>query len=303
MNFERRILTACGAAAVVSSYISYIQIEEEYTRRIGLKGTSVTDGPDGRDIEYSFSSRGHNATTPVLVLESGLGAPLESWDWVAEILGDDFRVLRYHRSGYWRSKSASRPAGMLEHLLRQYAPAGDVILCGHSIGALAAMNTLAESEYIRKRTCSLHIVDGTDAVLLGEDRMSARRVGRYNQDTARRLLGAVLGTTRWLTNPAERELEYRPDIQRAYLASMASIQMLLTARREYLNEPTHGQQFVAASKVRRVVISAGNNTEQQKILSERIAADFHVIPESSHRSIIAKRPFAQQVAHIIRGIS
>ncbi|MEV5985547.1 alpha/beta hydrolase [Streptomyces sp. NPDC052051] len=300
MKFERQVLAAFGAAAVVSAYISYIQMEEEYTRRHGLKGTSVVDGPDGRGIEYTFTSRGHGAHTPVVVLESGLGAPLESWDWVADLLAEDFRILRYHRSGYWRSKSTSRPAGMLEHLLHRYAPDGDVILCGHSMGALAAMNAFAESAYLRGRTRALHIVDGTDAVLLDEDRASKRRVGRYNQDTARRMLGAVLGTTRWLTSPAERELEYRPDIQLAYLASMSSPQMLLTARREYLNEPTHGQQFLANSDVRRLVISAGNNAEQQKKLSQRIAADFHVVPESGHRSIVAKRPFAKQVARVIQ---
>ncbi|MEV6806805.1 alpha/beta hydrolase [Streptomyces sp. NPDC051132] len=300
MSFERRVLTTFGAAALVSAYTAYIRLEEEYTRRFGLKGTAVIDGPDGRDIEYSFSVTEHTATAPVVVLESGLGAPLESWDWVTEILARDFRVLRYHRSGYWRSKSASRPGRMLERLLRRLAPDGEVILCGHSMGALAAMNVLAESDYVRERTRALHIVDGTDAVLLEEDRMSKRRVGRYNQDTARRLLGSALGTTRWLTSPAERELEYRPDIQRACLASMSSPQMLLTARREYLNEPTHGQQFVAESDVRRTVIAAAGNAEQQQRLSERIKSQYHVVPDSGHRSIIAKRPLAEQVARIIR---
>ncbi|MFJ7274419.1 hypothetical protein [Kitasatospora sp. NPDC098663] len=59
------------------------------------------------------------------------------------------------------------------------------------------------------------------------------------------------------------------------------------------------QDFVAAGPLRRVVISAADNTEQQRKLSERVAADFHVVPASSHRSIIAKPALAQQTAAII----
>ncbi|MEV7923396.1 MULTISPECIES: alpha/beta hydrolase [unclassified Kitasatospora] len=299
MRFERQVVATFSAAAAVSAYLSYIRLEEEYTRRSGLKGTSLIQGPDGLAIEYALDAGELGPTAPVAVLESGLGAPLESWDWVAGLLSRRFRVLRYHRSGYWRSKSGLRPAQSVEFLLQQLAPEGDVVLCGHSIGALTAMNVAAESAYVRERATVLHIVDGTDAVLLGEDRGSKRRVARYNQDTARRLLGSALGTTRWLTSPTERELEYRPDIQRAYLASISSPQVLLAARQEYLHEPLAGQDFVAAGPLRRVVISAANNTEQQRKLSERVAADFHVVPASSHRSIIAKPALAQQTAAII----
>ncbi|MEU8870359.1 alpha/beta hydrolase [Streptomyces javensis] len=300
MNLERRVAAVFAGSLLVSSYISYLQLEEEYTRRVGLKGTSLMLDPVGRAIEYDFHQGTLNDESPVLVLENGLGAPLEAWDWVNHVLGGGFRILRYHRSGYWRTKSTLRPAILLESLLTRLAPSGRVIYCGHSMGGLVLANALAESSYLRSRVEAAHIVDGTDAVLLEDDRTSKRRVSRYNQDVARRLLGAVTGTSRWLTSPAEREMEYRPDVQRACLASLSSPQLLLTARREYLGEPTAGQTFLADLAVHRTVIAAGNNVEQQRELAGRLGAKFYSIDSSSHRSIIGKLPFAEQVSSIIR---
>jgi len=300
MSFERAVAGTFATALTVSSYLAYIRFEDEYTRRIGLNGTSLTVDVDGLAIEYMYAKAEGESERPTLVLENGLGTPLESWDWIAYLLRDNFNVLRYHRRGYWRTKSVDRPARILKFLLDRLAPSGPLVLCGHSFGSLSITNALAESAYLRARTRSVFVLDGTDAVLLAEERNSKRRVGRYDQELLRHLLSSVTGTNRWVPSPVERDIEYRPDIQRSYLVSFSSPQLLLAARREYLNEPTTGQQFLHDLDIARHVISAANNVQQQEILAHRLGADFAVVPASRHRSLIGRLSCAEQVAEFLR---
>lgn len=299
MNIEKSILTALAGVIAVSSGMSYVRTQEERARRLGIKGTSVLLDQEGSSIEYLYSEAETTSRT-TLVLENGLGAPLECWDWIRYLLSDDFNILCYHRSGYARTDSRARPGQLLEALLQHCSPQGPIVFCSHSIGSLVTGNALAESEYLRNRARAVVVLDGTDAVLLDADRRSRRRVERFKQDSLRRMLGTVTGMNRWVTSPPERDVEYRPDIQRAYVSFIGSIRTIRTAQQEYLHEPTEGQEFLAALDLERVVLSAADNVDQQQTLADRLNARFQAVSLSSHRSIIGKLPCAEQVATVLK---
>lgn len=83
----------------------------------------MLDAGAGGEIEYVLTEGDAPEGRPLIVCENGLGAPLESWDWILHHLHGDFSVLRYHRRGYSRTNSVERPAVILERLLDALAPA------------------------------------------------------------------------------------------------------------------------------------------------------------------------------------
>ncbi|MBN9327023.1 MAG: hypothetical protein BGO38_09825 [Cellulomonas sp. 73-145] len=299
MTVERQAAAVFFTALGVSAAVAQIRQEEDFARRAGLKGTSVITDPEGRAIEYKYVAP-DGPTRAVAVLENGLGAALEGWDWVTrELRKQGIGVLTYHRRGYARTKSQKRPAQLLEQLLRQCAPEGPVLFVSHSIGALITANALAESAYLRDRAAGAVVVDGTDADLLAEDRRSPQRLGRFRQSTVLEILGSVTGLNRWVQSPTERDVEYVPDVQRAFLTTGSAPTTLLAAHREYRTEPTSGQAALAASGLPATVLAAADNIEQQRELATKLGAKFEVIEASSHRSIIGRPACAHDVCEAV----
>jgi predicted alpha/beta-fold hydrolase len=92
-------------------------------------------GPDGADM-------------PTIVLESGLIATAEHWEWIARELADRFPIVTYNRAGYGPSAyRARRPytldvaVGDLADLVRHVGGARPVVLVGHSLGGWLALRT------------------------------------------------------------------------------------------------------------------------------------------------------------------
>lgn len=300
-GFERAVLAGVGMSLLVSATLSFARGEEEFRRRAGLKGTAVLPDRDGRNIEYSYSKCARDSR-PLLLLENGLGSPLESWDWIEYVLKGEFNVLRYHRRGYARTKSRQRPAEIVERLLDELSPEGPIVIIGHSIGALVAANMLAESKKIAERTSAVIAVDGTDADLLDEDRRVPQRVGRFKQLAIQESIANVLGVNRWVPNKFERDVEYRPDVQRAFVTATTSVRTQVASVREYANESTRGQNALANSVTPVHVIAASDNVPQQRALADKLGGELSVVPESSHRSIIGRLPHAEAVARVIRQV-
>lgn len=287
----------------MSTTIAYARGEEEFSRRTGLKGTSVLKDPDGKNIEYMFSTPTAGLSSTTLLLENGLGSPLESWDWINFLLKEDFNILRYHRRGYARTKSLLRPAALIEQLLSEVAPEGPIIVAAHSLGALITSNMLAESFELSRRVKTVVILDGTDSDLLDADRRLPRRLGQFKQMAMQEAFADVLGVNRWVPSKFERDVEYRPDVQRAFVITSTSVRTQIATVREYLHESTAGQSHLARQNVAKHVISASDNVEQQERLATKIGASFAQVPLSSHRSIIGKIQSAQIVADRIRRAS
>jgi pimeloyl-ACP methyl ester carboxylesterase len=302
MKFESTVVGVFAIALSASASMAFVRSEEEFARRSGLNGTRLHPASDGRSIEFSLDGS-FSGSRPVLVLENGLGSSLESWDWIRHLLREHFDIVRYHRRGYGRTKSVLRPARMLEELLTHYAETGPVAFAAHSFGALVTANALEESGYLRDRATAVCVIDGTDEELLRIDRSSPTRSGRFRQTILQEALSSITGMNRWVTSNAERDVEYRPDVQRSVLVTGSLLRTYAASLREYLHEPLGGQRALAELDLARTVLAAADNSQQQAGLAHRIRADLSTVPNSSHRSIIGKIQCAQFVADAIRSVA
>jgi pimeloyl-ACP methyl ester carboxylesterase len=299
MKIESGIGLVAGGILAGSMVMAQVRFSEENARRHGLKGTAVMTDRDGRDIEYlhrpsALPSRG------TILFENGLGDPLEVWDWICTELAQDFDTIRYHRSGYFRTTSKLRPGQIVQDVLEGLAPSGPVYVVAHSIGALVAANWLSESPELMERIPVLVIVDGTDADLLSSDRTSHGRAARFKQATWQQVLSAVTGMDRWTPNKIQRDVEYRPDIQQAFVTSLSNPKAKLTSVREYLGEPLEGQSKISRSPLRKLVIGSEENSKQQLRLAKKYGAGLVAVPASTHRSIIGSPVHARTVAAAVR---
>lgn len=302
MNLERAAFAVFAAGLALSSGMAYVRHHEELVRRSGLKGTQLINDEYGRPIEYIFSPALGGPNAPMVVFENGLGSPLESWDWVRYLLTGKVATVQYHRRGYGRTESLQRPAAIMETILNKHAPSGPLVLVSHSIGALVSANLLAESEPIRSRTQHLVIVDGTNGALLDEDRNTPGRIGMFKQTAMQEGLAHILGVNRWAPSKLERDVEYRPDIQRAFLTTGSRPKTQRAALREYLTEPTAHQLDITSYGIKQIVVAAEDNVTQQQELADEIGAIFTSVPASSHRSIIGKIQCAEVLASIVQKV-
>lgn len=300
MRLESAIGLVAGGILAGSMVMAQVRFGEEDARRRGLKGTAVAADPSGRDIEYLYRE-GPPSAPGTILFENGLGDPLEVWDWVRAEL-PDFHTVSYHRSGYFRTTSADRPGAVVGHLLKTLAPPGPLYVVGHSIGALVAANWLAEEPTLRNRVSAFVAVDGTDADLLAADRTSKDRVARFRQATLQQIFSSVTGMDRWTPNKTQRDVEYRPDIQQAFVTSLSNPRARLTSVREYLGEPLAGQQWIARSAIKKLVVGSAENATQQVRLAEKYGAAHIAVPGSTHRSIIGSPLHARAVAAAIREV-
>lgn len=299
MRLESEFGLGLGLALAVSADVARRRRRAERARRKGLRGTSVMPDGRGREIEYHVCGA-TDGTAPVVYCENGLGSPLESWDWLAHLLAPWARVVRYHRGGYSRSTSQVSSTRASELVLREQAPTGPVHLVAHSIGALAAANTLVESDWVRERAKSLTLIDPTDAQLLDAERGNRRKVGFNQQLMVQDALGAITGLNRWGINRLWREVEYRPDIQEAFVTESLTPRTLWNARREYCSLATVGQHQIGKD-IPTTVIAASDKETQQRRLAERLEAAVIVLPNSSHRSVIGRLECAEAIAEHVKG--
>src|SRR5262249_27751526 len=101
---------------------------------------------------------------PVVVLESGLGAPSEGWVPVQDALAAETRVCRYDRAGRGRRDPAPTPRtarGMvadLRSLLHADGMDPPYVLVGHSVGG---MNARLYAHVHPEEVAGLILVDST----------------------------------------------------------------------------------------------------------------------------------------------
>lgn len=299
MGIETRVAALTICAAVASSTVVRAKRTEELARRQGLKGTRLLPDGQGGVVEYLLTGN-PSSTAPVIVCENGLGEPLEGWDWVEFFLREDYRILRYHRSGYGRTTSSLRPGRLLELLLRTLAPEHPVAYVGHSIGSLVMGNAVAESAHLRTLVQSVTVIDGTDPELLAADRSSVTKAAKFRQVTRQRRLAGTIGFNWWGPDMMARQVAYRPDVHNAYRLFISDSATLRTATTEYTTEPLTGLTGLESLPVLRQVFAAADNVIQQSRLAEKLRAELSIVPGSGHRSILGYPEHALHLTRLLR---
>ncbi|MCJ1707114.1 hypothetical protein [Microbacterium sp. VKM Ac-2923] len=303
-KLERSVLTTAGVAVSVSVAYAASQRELDIVRRRGLKGTKVLDVGDGL-VEYDLRSPTGSSIAageaPIIILEAGLGSPLASFSWLAEMLSEQHHVLSYHRSGYGLTTSKKSPGELVSELLARVDSTGKLISVSHSIGSLVAA-TYCASDLGGRRIETIVIVDGTDPEVLAQDRADRRRRGAFLQAQLGSMFVALSGVYNFVPNAISRQSAYAPDDQMGVIQFSFSPGNILRATGDYFAIPTADAIQALKSVGRRRVIASKEYEKQEISLASSLDAPFTLIENSSHRSILGYRAYAQRVADIIREV-
>ncbi|PPF29558.1 hypothetical protein C5D07_03245 [Rathayibacter tritici] len=302
-QLERVVLTVAAAVTATSATYAAAQRALDIERRRGLKGTELWPMNDG-DIEYVHRAPTvadtDASTAPVVILEAGLGNPLDAWTWVSAFSRPDCHVIAYHRRGYGQTTSSALPHTVVDALVRKTRSSGPLIGVTHSIGLLALAG-YADRDIAGRRIAAAVIVDGTDPDLLAADRKDRRRVGTYLQAQLRTMFAALTGIYNFAPHAVGRQSRYEPDQQNGIVQFVFGPRNIYRAIGEYFEFETDQVLDILRSIPNRYLVASQENAAQQAELAMKLGAEYTLVPDSSHRSIIGFRENAQQVALVIDG--
>jgi len=301
-KLERVVLTAASVITLTSATHAATQRALDGERRRGLKGTELLPVHDGV-VEYTHTAPSgpgvDAATAPVIVLEAGLGNPLDAWAWVSAFARPDCHVVSYHRRGYGRTTSSVSSQQSVDALVRYTGSDGPIIVASHSIGALA-LATYADVDIAGRRIAAVVLVDGTDPELFDADRRDRRRVGAYLQSQLRSMFAAVTGLYNFAPHAVARQSRYEPDHQEGTVQFVFGPRNIYRATREYFELPTADVLETLRTVPHRYLVASQENAAQQAELAAKLGAAHRLVPDSSHRSVLGFRQYAEQVAEAIR---
>lgn len=300
---ERGVLGVASVVAGGSAMAAHRRRRTALMRRRGLKGSSIL-GSGADAIEFRVDGPVADAAEgrPIVLLECGLGQAFESWQWVAEELARDHRVIRYHRPGYGLTTTTDEPADVVNRLLAEVDEGASVVVATHSIGALAAAEYVSDPR-LKDRVQAVVLVDGTDPTLLGRDRNDRRARGDFLQLQAHTLFAALTGIYAWTPHAVARQAAYEPDIQFAHVEFAYSPSTIRTSVREFMRLDTERATERLRAVPERVVLASGEYADQQATLANSLGARFHRVQDSTHRTIVGDRRHAAVVARVVREVA
>ncbi|MEW8029970.1 MAG: alpha/beta fold hydrolase [Candidatus Thiodiazotropha sp.] len=123
----------CLAILMICGYLLTACTTLRHSKRVEIEGMPV-----------GYAAVGEGEVT--IVLESGLGDGMASWDGILDELSQISRVFAYSRPGYLPSSASNRPRNPeqivdeLRRLLKQTGHAPPYLLVGHSLGGLYVLN-------------------------------------------------------------------------------------------------------------------------------------------------------------------
>lgn len=184
----------------------------------------------------AYRRLGPETAGPVIVLEHGLAATAEHWEWVAAGLADRFPTVTYHRAGYGRSRYGASGAYTLDvavqdlrELVDQVVGQRPVVLAGHSLGGYLALRAAAE---LPGQVAGLCLLDSSHpAELIRSSRQAQGAPALTNSlalmPTSLRVgLGALLRRPEWVDQLPEQ-------VREVALAQYRDPGMWQAARREW----------------------------------------------------------------------
>ncbi|WP_440684672.1 alpha/beta fold hydrolase [Curtobacterium sp. 22159] len=300
-KLERVVLTSAAAVTATTATYATVQRALDVERRRGLKGTALLTVRDG-DVEYVHRAPGDPdidpGTAPVVILEAGLGNPLDAWAWVSDSVRADCHLVAYHRRGYGSTTSSAEPLAAVDALVRHVGSSGPLVAVSHSIGVLVLAGYVGH-EVAGRKIASVVVVDGTDPDLFAADRRDRRRVGSFLQSQARSMFAALTGIYNFTPHAVDRQSRYEPDQQSGTVQFVFGPRNIHRATREYFELGAEGVLEALREVPNRFLVASQENAAQQAEFARKLDATHRFVPDSSHRSIIGFRQNAAQVAAVI----
>lgn len=298
---EKTVLGVVAGLTIGSAVAAHHGRRTALLRRRGPKGTALLHSTGG-DIEYALDlPPGYRPGDDrlLIVMECGLGQPLEAWDWLVHGLAEDYAVLRYHRPGYGRTTVPDSGTLAVEALLDVVGGAGEVVPVSHSIGSLAVAS-YATSPRVSARIRQAVLIDGTDPVVLEKDRSDRRSVGVFLQSQLHTLFASVTGVYQWTPSAIRRQSPYLPDVQFSLMHFVFAPRNIVAAVREYLrvdvSMATQGLKRIP----RTLVVASSEYAVQEREFAESVGAEYELVEGSTHRTIIGDRQYASSTEALIR---
>ncbi|WCN02391.1 alpha/beta fold hydrolase [Streptomyces sp. M92] len=264
--------------------------------------------PDGSlvEVEVHIPPQARRA----VLLDNGMGAPQEYWDWVCDALPADMGYVRFNRPGYGLSTPDTRYGleprfELLQELRDTYLPQLPVVLAGHSLGGYFVAAYASMYPDAVEGVSHVVMIDATEVVSLRH----ARRTDVDRWSHQRMVMEQVFAATGLsVFRPAmNAHQQYRPEINRSYRAFLATPGTWATAHREYRDAQTYPELSELDCPL--TVITAENNIGDNTLhagVQARLAvisqrARHHFVLGSDHESLLAVPKHAEEVAGLIAG--
>lgn len=310
-----KVATATGLALVAALKIG------DHMRLRRLKATAPQAeqlvSPTGNVIDLHIH-RNPDPAAPVVVLENGLMATVEMWEWFVRSLAEHATVVLHDPAGYGptartppvdlRSRITDLRAVVdhaATHLARaDQAGAAPLVLGGHSLGGYTASLIAAECPAV----AALLLIDPTHPDEL--DRSPSQRVGAERLDdvisvsawSVRAGLGNLVEPPKWVRLIPE-------EVRQTALDKYRLSGLWMTSAAEWRSAHDHFDTVPGLPEIRvPALVVAAEDTH----LADVVMADLHaeygaspgsrveVIPAASHDGILLRRRHAEAAAGIAR---
>jgi pimeloyl-ACP methyl ester carboxylesterase len=266
----------------------------------------------GNELSYRLLEH-EDPSRPLLIVESGLVATTEHWEWLVGSLSERFAVLTYNRAGYGPSRHRDRDAYCLDRsrddlveLVTALDPSRPCVLVGHSLGGYLAMRA---ARPLGARVSGLVLVDSSHPAELQRSPTQARGAEALTRTLALMpaSLRAGLG---WLLRRPPWVDRMPPHVRALALAQYRDAGMWAAAVREWQATKAHFDGFdgdLPQVGVPMLVISAGatvtNDPEHARLHEELAAAapraEQVVLSGVDHDEVLTNPAAADQVAGLI----
>ncbi|GAB7031899.1 alpha/beta hydrolase [Streptomyces sp. NPDC021749] len=305
-SLERQF--AVGMAGLAGASLLTGAVTRFTGRRERARRYLLHERPDGSLVEVAVHIPPQ--ARRVVLLDNGMGAPQEYWDWVCGALPADMGYVRFNRPGYGLSTpdptyGLEPHFELLQELRDTYIAGLPVVLAGHSLGGYLVAAYASLHPDAVKGVTHVVMIDATEVVSLRHSRRT--EVDQWSHQ--RMLMEQVFAATGLsVFRPAmNTNQQYRRDINKSYTAFLANPRTWAKAYREYRDAMTYPE--LTALDCPLTVITAENNIGDNTrhagiqarlaVISDR--ARHHFVAGSDHESVLAVRPHAEEVAELIAG--
>ncbi|MFG1945694.1 alpha/beta fold hydrolase [Nonomuraea sp. NPDC048826] len=307
-------VAATGLALSAGAFFESV-MERRDRQRFPAPGQFVDVG-GGRLLHAVLD--GTDKPGPLVVLESGMGCPLEVWTWVRRKVAEFAPVLCYERAGVGRSDPPDEPLSAalatrdLKTLLTALGMPGPYVLAGHSYGGLLIRHFAHQHP---EDVAGLVFLDSSHPDQL--DRSHRQRMGLHfvEQDLRTSITKATFGVMRLTADAALMRIAGLPEPERSVAMAQyhrrsvsAGTYAELRAWLENVEAAVRATTAPPGCPVAVLTATASSDDDPMHMeLQRELAAlgrgGVHEIEESGHVELIAEEIHAAKVAHVIEKVA